>query len=463
MISETVVELSRWQFAITAMLHFLFIPMTLGLALLLALMESAYVWSGWAIYKDMAQFWGRLFAINFVLAVATRLLVVFQFGMDGSYFSHYAGDVFALPLAIEALTGFLVAATLFGPYWFGWETLGRKRHLLLTWLIAIAAHVSAYWILVANGWLQNPLGAAFNYRSYRMELTDFAQLIENPVVIAKYLHTVAACYAVAGAALVAICAYWLKRDSQDRLARRSYKLAAGMGLLALVLTVALGDNTPDADNLIQRAKRAAISGEADKQLLPDFEARIRNGIAAYDLLQQLRDENKDPQLLAGFEQRRADLGYAWLLTPIHKKIVGASDKQINQAAQSALPAYPGLIFWAYRLMIIAGIVGLLGFVLAAWGGWGDKPVPLWLQGLGIYMAPLPWLASVLGWFVAEAGKQPWAIAGVLPTYLSVSSLSAMQLVVSAIAYALAYALVLGMGLYLMRRAVLGRRAIHEGA
>ena len=463
MISETVVELSRWQFAITAMLHFLFIPMTLGLALLLALMESAYVWSRRAIYKAMAQFWGRLFAINFVLAVATRLLVVFQFGMDGSYFSHYAGDVFALPLAIEALTGFFVAATLFGPYWFGWETFGRKQHLLLTWLIAIAAHVSAYWILTANGWLQNPIGAAFNYRSYRMELNDFDLLLANPVAVAKYLHTVAASYAVAGATLVAICAYWLKRNPGDQMARRSYKLAAGMGLLALVITAALSDSTPDSDNLTQRAKRVAISGEADKQLLPDIEARIRNGVAAYDLLQQLRDENKDPKLLAEFERLRADLGYAWLLTPIHKKIVGASDKQINMAAQSALPAFPGLIFWAHRLMIIAGMVGLLGFVLAAWGGWGDKPVPLWLLGLGIYMAPLPWLASVLGWFVAEAGKQPWAIAGVLPTYLGVSSLSAMQLVVSAIAYALAYALLLGVGLYLMRRAVLDRRAIPEGA
>lgn len=463
MISEIVVELSRWQFAITAMLHFLFIPLTLGLALLLALMESAYVWTGQTVYKTMAQLWGRIFTINFVLAFVTRLVVVFQFGMNGSYFSHYVGDVFALPLAIEVMTSFFLAALLFGPYWFGWDKLGPKQHLWLTWLMAIAVNVSAYWILLANGWMQNPVAAVFNSQSYRMELSDFGQLLANPVAISKYLHAVTASYVLCCITLLAISAYCLQRNQGDQLARYAYKLAAAVGLLAIVANISLGDATPDAGNLTQRAKKAAISGRVDTDLLADIEVHVRNGVVAYELLQQLRDDNKDPQLFADFEKYKTDLGYALFLTPIHKKIVGASDKQIALAAQAIVPAYPGLIYWAYRLMLGCGIVGLLVFVLAAWGGFAKKNIPDWLLRFSIYLAPIPWLASVLGWFVAEAGKQPWAVAGILPTFLSVSAQSLMQLVISSVGYAAAYLVLLGAGLYLMWQTIMTRPAMNKGA
>lgn len=463
MISETVVELSRWQFAISAMLHFLFIPLTLGLAVLLALMESAYVWTGRAVYKAMAQTWGRIFTINFVLALATRLVVVFQFGMNGSYFSHYVGDVLALPLAIEAATSFFLASVLLGIYWLGWDKLGSKQHLLVTWLIVLAVNVSAYWILTANAWMQNPIGAEFNYLSYRMELRDFYQLLMNPVAIASYWHTVSASYVLCCVTILAISAYWLKRGQDDHLARYSYKLAAAVGLLAITVSIGSGVAKPDVDNLTQRVKQAAINGQFDKPLLADIEAHIRNGITAYDLLQQLRDNNDDPQLLVDFDQYKADLGYALFLTPIHKKIIGASDKQIALAAQAILPAYPGLIRWAYRLMIVCGIVGLFGLILAAWKGIGDKSLPSWLLDVCLYVAPVPWLASVLGWFVAEAGKQPWAVAGVLPTFMSVSAESVTQLVVSALGYLVVYVVLLGLGLYLMQQTILNRDVISKGA
>jgi len=459
MISETVVELSRWQFAITAMLHFLFIPLTLGLALLLALMESAYVWTGRTHYKAMARFWGRIFAISFVLAVTTRLLVIFQFGMEGSYFSHYVGDIFALPLAIEALTSFLLAAVLFGPYWFGWDKFTPKQHLLLTWLIAIAVNVSAYWVLLANAWMQNPIGAVFNYQAYRMELSDVNLLLTNPAAITKYLHTVAASYVVSTATLIGISAYWLKRDQTDLMARSTYKWAAWLGLVAIVVTLGLGDETPGLNNTVQRTKQAAISGETGQSLLPEIAVRIRNGMKAYDLLQHLRDGNTESVLLADFERYKVDLAYALFLTPVHKQIIGASDKQIAMAAQSMLPAYPGLIFWAYRLMIVCGVGSLLVFLLAAWSSFLDKGIPTWLLDFSLYLAPVPWVASVLGWFVAEVGKQPWAVAGILPTFLSVSSQSVAQLVVSAIAYSLAYLILLGLGLFLMRQAIVNSRPI----
>ena len=455
MISETVVELSRWQFAITAMLHFLFIPLTLGLALFLALMESVFVYTGRPVYKTMAHLWGRLFAINFALAMSTRLLVVCQFGMNGSYFSHYVGDVLALPLAIEALTGFFLAAVLFGPYWFGWERLGKYQHLAVTWVIVLAVNASAYWVLLANGWMQNPVAASFNAQSYRIELTDFSALLSNPAAIAKYLHTVAASYVTAAATVMGISAFWLLKKQNDEMAGKSFKLAAGLGLLAIVLT-GLGDDTPNLNHPVQQVKRSAIYGQANQNFLPDIESRIRSGIKAYVLLQDLRDDNKDPQLLAEFDQHKADLGYAWLVTPWHKNIIDAEDRHITLAAQSALPTYPAVLLWLYRLMIACGLVSLAVFMLAAWHSVINMSFSVWLLRASVYLAPLPWLACIAGWFVAEAGKQPWAIAGLLPTFWGVSSLTVPQLLVSGIGYAIAYAALLLAGGYLMRQTILDR-------
>ncbi len=460
---DTVVELSRWQFAITAMLHFLFIPLTLGLALLLALVESAYVWNGRTQYKQLARFWGRLFAIHFVLAVATRWVLVFQFGMNGSYFSHYVGDVFALPLALEAMICFFLAAALWGPYWLGWERLGKVQHLVVTWLIAIAVNASAFWVLMSSGWLQNPVGAAFDYQSYRIELTDFQQWLSNPAGWAKYWHTVAASYAAAMAAVLGMSAHWLKRNPDDAMARQSYRFAAGIGLVAMIMVAAVGDRTPELDNLTQQAKRVVMTGQADNALLPAIEARVRKGIEAYALLQQLRDENTAAEILRQFDALKADLGYATLLVPVHKAIVDATDKQIRLAAQSALPAYPGLILSLYRLMIACGVLALLGFMLAAWWGARNQRISPWLLSVSLYLSPLPWVACIAGWAVAELGKQPWAVAGVLPTFWAVSSVSVSQALVGLLGLTLMYLVLLGAGLWLMRKVLLQRNLVENGA
>ena len=201
---------------------------------------------------------------------------------------------------------------------------------------------------------------------------------------------------VSTATLIGISAYWLKRDQNDQVARSTYKWAAWLGSVAIVVTLSLGDDTPGINNTVQYAKQAAIAGETGQNLLPEIDARIRNGMKAYDLLQQLRDGNKEPTILADFERYKDDLAYALFLTPVHKQIIGASDKQIAMAAQSILPAYPGLIFWAYRMMIVCGVGSLLIFMLAAWISFLDKGVPAWLLDFSIYLAPVPWIASVLG-------------------------------------------------------------------
>lgn len=453
MISESVVEWSQWQFAITAMLHFLFIPLTLGLSVLLAILETTYVLTGNAALQSSIRLWSRIFAIDFVLALSTRLIVIFQFGTNGSYFSHYVGDIFALPLAIEALTSFFIASSLFGPYWFGWIKLGKYQHLTAAWLIAIAVHISAYWIMLTNAWMQNPLGAEFNHLAYRMELIDFTSFMTNPIAFWKFMHTATACHAAAASAILAISAHWLLRTPQDDSARRSFKLAAAWGLIAIVTTIAINDPTPFLDNPVQKAKLAAVNGEINPSLRGNIESRVRNGILAYRLLQDLRDDNKDPQLLADFESHKADLGYALLVKPWHKSIVDANDQQIKRAVESAMPGHPALLYWANRMMIGCGAVSLLLFSLACWNGFSRNQAHPWLMSASIYLVALPWLACIAGWFVAEAGKQPWAIAGVLPTFVGVSSLTNEDLILGIAGYALAYAALLAAGWFLLRQTI----------
>ena len=185
MILEEVIDLSRFQFAITALYHFLFVPLTIGMTFILAIMESVYVMTGKQIYKDMTRFWGKLFGINFAVGVATGLTMEFQFGTNWSYYSHYVGDIFGAPLAIEALMAFFLESTFVGMFFFGWGRLSKVQHLACTWLMAIGTNLSALWILIANAWMQNPVGAEFNFETMRMEMTSFADLVFNPVAQVK--------------------------------------------------------------------------------------------------------------------------------------------------------------------------------------------------------------------------------------------------------------------------------------
>src|ERR1700749_3481863 len=205
------VELSRLQFAVTALYHFLFVPLTLGLSILLGIMETVYVMTGRAIWRDMVKFWGSLFGINFAMGVATGITMEFQFGTNWAYYSHYVGDVFGVPLAIEGLMAFFLESTFVGLFFFGWDRLSRIQHLGVTWLVALGSNLSALWILVANGWMQNPVGAQFNYQTMRMEVTSMADVILNPVARAKFVHTVSAGYVVGSVFVLALSAFYLLR------------------------------------------------------------------------------------------------------------------------------------------------------------------------------------------------------------------------------------------------------------
>ncbi|RPH61152.1 MAG: cytochrome bd-I ubiquinol oxidase subunit CydA [Burkholderiales bacterium] len=499
MISETLVELSRWQFAATAMYHFIFVPLTLGLSLLMAIMESVYVMTGKPIYRQMTKFWGKLFGVNFALGVATGITLEFQFGTNWAYYSHYVGDIFGTPLAIEGLMAFFLEATFVGLFFFGWDRLTRVQHLVVTWLVALGANFSALWILIANGWMQNPVGSAFSMETMRMEMTSFAEVFFNPVAQVKFVHTVSAGYVTGAAFVLGISAWYLLRGRHQAFARRSFAVASAFGLAAALSVITLGDESGYELGDVQKVKLAAIEAmwetepapapftlvgwpdqerqvthgairvpwamglmatrSVDKQVLgiKDLvernERRIRSGIEAYAALQRLRDDSSDVGARKAFHAAEEHLGYALLLKRYTPAVVDATERQIQAAALDTIPPVAPL-FWAFRVMVGIGfwllLVFGLAFLASARRRVGRSRALLWMAVVTI---PLPWIAGELGWFVAEVGRQPWTVSGVLPTWLSVSSLTVADLVLSLTGFVLLYTALLVVEMYLMVRYV----------
>lgn len=471
-----IVELSRLQFALTAMYHFLFVPLTLGMAFLLAIMETVYVLTGKQIYKDMTKFWGKLFAVNFALGVATGLTMEFQFGTNWSYFSHYVGDIFGAPLAIEGLMAFFLESTLVGLFFFGWDRLTKVQHMTVTWFVALGSNLSALWILVANGWMQNPIASDFNYETMRMEMVSFSELVLNPVAQVKFVHTVAAGYVTGAMFILAISSYYLLKGRDIGFAKRSFAIAASFGLAAVLSVIVLGDESGYEMGDVQKTKLAAIEAEWDtqpapanftliglpnqdkmeneysiqipyllgliatrsvdtpvtglKDLMAQHEVRIRNGMIAYNLLEELRSGNTDPVVRSDFEKAKQDLGYGMLLKRYTPNVTDATEAQIQQATKDSIPRVLPLYF-AFRIMVAAGFLMLaiigLSFFAVLRGKIGQKR---WLHRAALWGLPLPWIAVEAGWFVAEYGRQPWAIGEVLPTAVANSSLTTADVLMS---------------------------------
>ncbi len=268
MIDHAVVDLSRLQFAVTALYHFLFVPLTLGLVFMLAIMESVYVMTGREIWKRMTQFWGILFGINFAMGVATGVTLEFQFGTNWAYYSHYVGDVFGTPLAIEGLMAFFLEATFIGLFFFGWDRLSRVAHLIVTWLLAFGTSMSALWILAANAWMQNPIGAEFNLDTMRMEVTSFSAVFFNPVAQSKFVHTVSAGYVLGSMFVLSISAWYLLKGRNVDFAKRSMTVAASFGLAAALSVVVLGDESGYTMTEHQKMKIAAIEAMWETEPAP---------------------------------------------------------------------------------------------------------------------------------------------------------------------------------------------------
>ena len=504
-----VVELSRLQFALTAMYHFLFVPLTLGLAFLLAIMETVYVLSGKQIYKDMTKFWGKLFGINFALGVATGLTMEFQFGTNWSYFSHYVGDIFGAPLAIEGLMAFFLESTFVGLFFFGWDRLSKTQHLTVTWMVALGSNLSALWILVANGWMQNPIASDFNYQTMRMEMVSFADLVLNPVAQVKFVHTVAAGYCTGAMFILGISSYYLLKGRDIAFAKRSYAIAAAFGMAAVLSVIVLGDESGYEMGDVQKTKLAAIEAEWEtqpapaaftlfglpdqanernnfsiqipfalgiiatrstdrqvtgiKDLMAQHQIRIRNGMKAYALLQELRQGNADPSVRNQFNQVKQDLGYGLLLKRYTDNVANATEEQIQSATRDSIPRVAPLYF-SFRIMVLGGVLMLCIIALSFWtvirNRIGEKR---WLHRAALYGIPIPWIAIEAGWFVAEYGRQPWAIGEILPTAVANSTLTAGDILFSMGLICGLYTLFLVAEMYLMfKYARLGPSSLKTG-
>jgi cytochrome d ubiquinol oxidase subunit I len=505
-----VVNLSRLQFGATAMYHFLFVPLTLGLSWLLVIMESVYVMTGKPVYKDMTQFWGKLFGINFAMGVTTGITLEFQFGTNWAYYSHYVGDVFGVPLAIEGLMAFFLESTFVGLFFFGWDRLSRVQHLGVTFLVALGSNLSALWILIANGWMQNPVGAAFNTETLRMELTSIAAIIFNPAAQAKFVHTVAAGYVTAAMFVLGVSSYYLLKGRDVAFALRSFAIAAAFGLASTLSVIVLGDESGYTAGEVQKVKLAAIEAEWETQAAPasfmvfgvpneatqssDFalhlpwalgliatrstdtpvvglkdlraqaEQRIRSGMRAYATLQAMKRGDRSPAVMAAWRETGADLGYGLLLKKYTAAVVDASEEQIRQASADTIPRVAPL-FWAFRAMVGLGMWFLFVFGCAFYFlARRDVAPRRWLLRIALFSIPLPWVAAELGWFVAEYGRQPWTISGVLPTFLSASSgLTRSDLYLSLAGFVGFYTLLLVVELYLMiKYARLGPSSLGQG-
>jgi len=509
MIDSTVVDLSRLQFAATAFYHFLFVPLTLGLSFLLAIMETVYVMSGKEIYRDMTKFWGKLFGINFALGVTTGITMEFQFGTNWAYYSHYVGDIFGAPLAIEGLMAFFLESTFIGLFFFGWDKLSKRRHLLITYLTAIGSNLSAVWILIANGWMQNPVGSEFSYVTMRMEMTSFADLLFNPAAQAKFVHTVSAGYVTGAIFVLGISAWYLLKGIHVEFARRSFRIAAAFGFAAACSVIVLGDESGYAVTEHQQTKLAAMEGmwkteaapapftlfaipddaqrtnhaevkipyalgliatRSTDKVLPGIEeleaqaaVRIKSGIIAVKALEQLRAKTADDATRADFEAHKADLGYGLLLKKYSADVALATPEMIAKAARETIPKVAPM-FWTFRLMVVLGFAMLALIGLAFWYSMHDTfQNKRWLLRWALWFIPAPWIACEMGWFVAEYGRQPWTIFGVLPTHLSTSALTAGSLYGSLAGFMFFYTGLLVVELYLMfKYARLGPASLGTG-
>ena len=494
-INADVVDLSRLQFAMTALYHFLFVPLTLGLSLILAIMETIYVMTGKPIWKDMVKYWGTLFGINFVLGVATGLTMEFQFGMNWAYYSHYVGDVFGAPLAIEGLMAFFLEATFVGLFFFGWNKLSKFQHLCSTYLLALGTNLSALWILIANGWMQNPVGAKFNYQTMRMEVENFADVMFNPVAQAKFVHTISAGYVTGAVFVLAISAYFLLRNRNHDFALRSMTVAVSFGLASALSVVVLGDESGYVANSNQKMKIAAMEAmwhtekspasltlfgipnektfktdyaievpfalgiiatrslneplQGIHELVDEGKTKIREGIKAYAALNKLKQDPTNIRARTTLEKYQQSLGYGLLLKKYTDSVIDATEAEISKAANDLKPHVLPL-FFSFRIMVACGLLLILlfatGFYLSVRRQLDSKR---WFLHLAFWAMPLPWIAAELGWVVAEYGRQPWVVQGILPTFMGVSTLSVPQILTSLAGFVIFYSILAVVEVYLM--------------
>jgi cytochrome d ubiquinol oxidase subunit I len=435
-----VLALARWQFAITTIYHFFFVPLTIGLSILVALMETLYVRTGDEVYKRMTKFWGKLFLINFAMGVVTGLVMEFQFGMNWAEYSRFVGDIFGAPLAIEALLAFFLESTFLGIWIFGWDKVPKGLHAATIWLVAIGSSLSALWILIANSWMQEPVGYAV--RNGRAEMTDFWALIASPHVWHQVPHVLFAGLSTAGFFALGISAYHLVRKSSDHeVWRRSFQMAAIYSLIGAVLVGLMGHSQGQYVARVQPMKLAAAEALWETEQPAAFSLLTIGDLSGTREVFSIR------------------LPYVMSLLTCNNltcEVMGMNDLQAEFEAVygpgNYVPPIP-ILYWSFRGMVMAGLLmillGLVALYLALKGKLDPSPKAIRLL---LWAIPLPYLANTAGWIMAEVGRQPWIVYGLMLTPAGVSrGVSAGMVIFSLLAFTLIYGALMAADLYLLAR------------
>ena len=445
MIANALVDWSRAQFALTAGYHWIFVPLTLGLAVIMASMETLYVIKKDEFWKNTAKFWMKLFAINFAVGIATGIILEFEFGTNWSNYSWFVGDIFGAPLAIEGILAFFMEATFFAIMFFGWNKVGKRTHLLATWMTGIGAGISAIWILVANSWMQHPVGMAFNPDTVRHEMVDFWALVLNPVAIVKFFHSVTSGWMTGAIFVIGISSWYLLKKREVRFALASIRVASVVGIVGTLLLMWSGDGSALHVAKYQPMKLAAAEGleqggaGAPFSVLPGVEIpKMLSILATHDVdgvvpgIEELKAEGEEKMAkgkvaLDAFKQYRqlkdTDPAQAAEARKVLEENVDYFGYGYIESADELVPNVP-LVYWSFRVMVGLGGFLLLLMIVVLWAERKGKMQHLtWLQHVALWSIPLVYLAGQAGWIVAEAGRQPWVIEGLLPTKAAVSSVS----------------------------------------
>ena len=451
---------ARAQFALTAIYHWLFVPLTLGLAVIMGICETKYYRTQDVFWKDTAKFWQKLFGVNFAMGVATGIILEFEFGTNWSNYSWFVGDIFGAPLAIEGILAFFMESTFVAVMYFGWNKVSKGFHLASTWLTGLGATISAWWILVANAWMQHPVGCEFNPDTMRNEMVDFFAVAFSPFAVGKFCHTVISAWIIGAVFVVAVCSWYLMKKREIRLAKESIKIAAIVGLIASLGAAFTGHVSGQQVAEYQPMKMAAIEGlydggtEQGLAIVPGIEVPYALSIMATndpkgyvpginDILNGYTspDGKREPSIDEKTE--RGKQAITALAAYRKAKSDGASEIVINQQLSiiksniqymgygyvkdkhDVVP--PVLInFWAFRVMVGMGCLFILFFgvlTIISFRDYDISGLPAWHYWVAIALVPLAYIASESGWLVAEFGRQPWTIQDMLPTWVAVSDVS----------------------------------------
>ncbi|TWH46732.1 cytochrome ubiquinol oxidase subunit I [Sporomusa sp. KB1] len=433
--------LSRWQFGITTVYHFLFVPLTLGLSLIVAILETMYVRTGNEMYKQQTKFWGKLFLINFAMGVVTGIVQEFHFGMNWSEYARFMGDIFGAPLALEALTAFYLESVFLGLWIFGWDRLSKKLHAASIWVVALASNLSAFWILTANSFMQSPVGYVIN--NGRAEMTDFVALITNPYVFNQFPHTVLSGLVTAGIFVLSISAFHLIRKTHVDFFRASFKLGLIWTAVGLFLLMGSGHAQTQFIAKAQPMKLAAAEALWETASPAPF------AVAAI-----IDEQNKTNPVELKIPAMLSILAYNNPNTPVK----GIKDIEKEYIAQYGPGNYvPAVtpVFWSFRIMVAAGSAMMIIVLVAGFLWWrGQLEAKPWVLKAVLWSLPLPYIANSTGWFVTEGGRQPWIVFGLQKVGEAVSpSVGAISIWISLIGFTLVYALLAIAAVYLVQKFV----------